>query len=145
MILRVASVSKEAGWINAMNGTHFTLRWDKKKWEVEEMEDGSPIPTMRGFGGQSGLITHQMPILDAFVWGKFERFLGFDATTILSYAKLHGNDSGEEVRKKLIAANDAVYDAVAKQMKEEGRAYDAERLTGYMPEIRRKLKWKRVR
>jgi hypothetical protein len=130
-ILRIA-----AGWINAINGKHFTLRWDKAKWQAEEMADGSAIPGMVSITEGSGAVAYQMPILDKLIKTKMGGSYSLDANTVRMFAKLHTNDSGPEVRKKIIDAHDAIF-------KEMVEGDTTGRFQALLPELRKKLVWKK--
>jgi hypothetical protein len=136
LILRVAS-AHTAAWINAINSTFFTVRWDKSKWQVEEMADGSAIPGMVSVTEGSGVIAYQMPILDKLVKTKMGNHYSLDANTVRQFAKLHKSDSGSEIRKKIIDAHEVIF----KELVEED---PTGRFQALLPDLRKKLVWKKV-
>jgi hypothetical protein len=146
MIGRVARAHTErlASWVNAINSKFYSLGWDKKRWYLEEMADGSPIPAMSGYGdAKTGRITHSLPILDSFVWGRLERPYGLGVEALRHEAHLAGDLSGAEVREQLLAAHDSLFKKIVHSLKEEGQTYDAQRFEELIPELKRKLKWKK--
>jgi hypothetical protein len=135
VILRVAS-AHIAAWINAINGKFFTVRWDKSKWQVEEMADGSAIPGMVSLTEGSGVVAYQMPILDKLVKSKMGSNYSLDANTVRQFAKLQMDDKGPEARKKLVDAHEVIF-------KEMGEADPTGRFQALLPELRKKLVWKK--
>lgn len=137
--LRVAARHIQGGWINAVNGKFFNLRWDRNKWQLEEMADGSPIPMSTGLLDQSEMKAYQMPILDKLIRTKVGPNFNLSDSLVRSYAKLVGDDSGKEVRDKMVAAHWAILQDP--DVREQGGS----KLEAIMPEIRKKLVWKPVK
>jgi hypothetical protein len=136
VILRVAKAHM-AAWINAINAKFFTVRWDKAKWQVEEMADGSSIPGMVSVTEGSGVIAYQMPILDKLVKSKMGGSYSLDTNVVRQFAKLQMDDKGAEVRKKLIDAHEVIF-------KEMASGDATGRFQAIIPELRKKLVWKKI-
>ena len=140
-----------AGWLNAINGKFFSLHWDKSKWLLEEMPDGSPMPASLGFTEATKFVSYELPILDRFV-KKTELLyrVSLDAETVRMFAKFHSEDSGATVRHKLVEGTKHVLHEVLKGFEEDIGQYPQaeEKLAAYkklLPDLERKLTWKKLR
>jgi len=137
-VLRVAHRHMRAGWINAVNGEFFNLRWDRNKWQLEEMADGSPVPSSVGFMDQKDMVSYQLPILDKLIKTKLGANFSLSENLVRSYAKLRSNDSGKDVRQKLIDAHWSILQDP--DVKSSGGG----KLEALLPDFRKKLVWKKV-
>lgn len=148
---REEPMDKQAGWLNAVNGTYFSLYWDKSKFLIEEMPDGSPIPATMSLTEKSNFDRYQLPVLDK-VFKKYELLyvISLDATTARRASGLHVEDSGPTARHKLIEGTKSVLQEVLRNLEDEVDKYPQarERLEAYkrlLPDLERKLVWKKLK
>lgn len=142
--MKISEYIRQAAWLNAMNATFYSLMWDRSKWEIEEMADGSAVPKFREVGDKHAAISYRMPILDKLIKTKMGPNYSLGPNTIISFAKLHGDDSGAEARKKLVEAHNTIFSNMLKGLKGDSLNEEAAKLEKLIPELRRKLVWKKV-
>jgi hypothetical protein len=134
---------RQAGrWDNAANGMYFTLRWNKAKWRVEEMADGSPIPGSMGFGETVDLVSWEMPQLGALL-SKFDTPVHAFPDSIKREARIQVEDKGLEVRRKLAAASNSWLQRASDELKADRSVY-ADKVESLVGAFAPKFVWKKV-
>lgn len=134
-------------WDNMLNGDFFTLRWNDRKWLIEESD--TRITGVRGFlpEDQQKMDEYEMPTLFKDLKGNSEKvLLNVNFYSIQQYLHLSG-DKGPEARKKVVQAYEDMFSDVIKQWS-EGPDQDPGRLKqleSLLPKIRKKLVWKKVK
>lgn len=134
-----------AGW-NSMNGKYADVSWNPTKWVVTEMANGEPIPAMSSFT-ETGPAKHvyEMTTLKSMA-SKSSLYLLFPGTdTIRAGAHLLGDDKGSVVREKIIDAYKKHFAAVTASLKEEDSQGHLSAWEKLVPELERKLVWKKVK
>jgi hypothetical protein len=133
-----------ARWDNSVNGSYFSLRWNKTKWSLEEMLDGSRIPATSNFGeGHAGLVTYEMPQLGALL-SKYDTPINAHSDSIRVGAKLQGEDTGPVARQKLITASNEHMKLAIDSLREDGSP-DLNKVIHLAKEFEKKLVWKKIK
>lgn len=141
---RIATRFQLAGWLNAVNGETFTLRWNKSTWEVEEMADGSPFLSTHAYGDPLEVVRWQMPTCFVALKGKSEKILlDLDHGTIRSRAHVKASDTGADVRNKIQKAYMEVFVECQNSWAEEEPA-KLEASKKIFAEVKKKLVWKKI-
>ncbi len=129
-----------------MNGKYVTVSWNPAKWQVEEMANGEPIPATSSFT-EAGPARHvyEMTTLkgQASKSSLYQLFPGVEV--IRAGAHIHGDDKGPVVRQKIIDAYKKHFHAVTAGLKEEDFGGHLSAWEKLVPELERKLVWKKVR
>jgi hypothetical protein len=146
LALRVAArYMHMAGW-NATNGKYVSVSWNVAKWVVEEMANGDPIPATSSFT-EAGPAKHvyEMTTLKSMASKSalYRLFPGVE--TIRAGTHMHGDDKGPVVRQKIIDAYKKHFHAVTVSLKEEDSLGELPAWEKLVPELERKLVWKKVR
>jgi phenylpyruvate tautomerase PptA (4-oxalocrotonate tautomerase family) len=152
LAVRVASRFKDcslrgdkqaARWENAINGTYFTLSWNKKTWQIEESDE--PISGLRSITEARDLDTYQMPMVDDMIQKALGPSVSVGQSTVRQYAKLQADDKGPETRAKLVKGYETVFDAIIRDMKSDGDEDRAKKFEDLVPALKKKLVWKKTK
>jgi hypothetical protein len=139
---RVVQRYKTARWDNAVNGSRFSLLWNKTKWRIEETADGSIIPTTRGFGENLDLVAYEMPQLET-VLKKYDTVVTVLPKSILQETQIRTDDSGANVRAKLAQAQVNYLKRAEQELRSDGRIEQADTTLRIIREAAQKLVWKK--
>jgi hypothetical protein len=147
LVYRVAvRYLKQAGW-TYINAKYVNLSYSPTKWRVEETANGEPIPSMAAYGDALEMHVYEMPAFGKYLSGKTQELssVSIDPETVRRYAYLHGDDKGPVIRQKIIDGNKTLFHEIIKSLKEEGDAHRVALFQKFVPELERKLIWKRVK
>ncbi len=121
----------EAALPVVINGRKFTLSYTKQFWIVEYMADGSDIPATREFGSALNSVVWRMPTGNDLL-GKLPRNYTISTEAIRARAHLRADDTGEEIRSKILQGYESFLAELA----------DDPNVQSIAPELRKKLVWK---
>lgn len=137
---------RQAAWQNVINGEYFSLRWNRVKWQLEEMADGSKIPGHISIGAEGPqMVAYEIPQLSALLSKYDLPPITYSPEIFRSgYLSLRGTPSGAEVRQQVVEAYGRFLQAVLDSFKENDSPY-VEKLESLIPQFQKKLVWKPVR
>ena len=137
---------KQAGW-TFINTKYTNISHSPGKWRVEEMANGEPIPSTRNFGGEGAQMhLYEMPGLES-ITKKHDALRGvrLSPEAVRQYAHLHGDDKGPVIRQKIIDGYKALFQEITKSLQEDGQTDTLGVFHKLLPELERKLVWKKVK
>jgi hypothetical protein len=138
---------KRAGW-QYLNSTYTNISYSPQKWRVEEMASGEPIPSSRNFGEDGpSMHVYELPGLEQYVKKKTDSLRGVTLSpeVVRQYAHLHGDDKGPVIRQKIIDGHKTLFHEIEKSLKEDQQTEVLSAFHKLLPELERKLVWKKVK